>query len=72
MSSDGFKRLMEAFWIERRFYNPRTFPASFPWLRLDRMYQRGFEIDATEVLKGRPWTKISDHLPLSAKLKLLD
>lgn len=72
MRSDGFKRLTEAFFIERRYYNPRTFPASFPWLRLDRMYQRGFEIDATEVLKGRPWSKISDHLPLSAKLKLLE
>ena len=72
MRSDNFKRLTEAFFIERRYYNPRTFPASFPWLRLDRMYQRGFEIDTTEVLKGRPWNKISDHLPLSAKLKLLE
>ncbi len=72
MSSASFRRLMGAFFIERRYYNPRTFPASFPWFRLDRMYQRGFEIDATEVLKGRPWSKISDHLPLSAKLKLLE
>ena len=70
MSSDSFKRLTAAFFIERRYYNPRTFPASFPWFRLDRMYQRGFEIDATEVLKGRPWSKISDHLPLSASLRL--
>lgn len=72
MRSESFRRLSEAFFIERRYYNPRTYPASFPWFRLDRMYQRGFEIDATEVLKGKPWTKISDHLPLSAKLKLLD
>ncbi|SUA65735.1 Uncharacterized protein conserved in bacteria [Oligella urethralis] len=71
MKTDSFMRLTEAFFIERRYYNPRTYPASFPWLRLDRMYQRGFEIDATEVLKGKPWTKISDHLPLSAKLRLL-
>ncbi|MDO5666881.1 MAG: endonuclease/exonuclease/phosphatase family protein [Alcaligenaceae bacterium] len=71
MKTDSFKRLTEAFFIERRYYNPRTFPASFPWLRLDRMYQRGFEIHTTEVLKGKPWTKISDHLPLSAKLRLL-
>ena len=72
MKTESFKRLTEAFFIERRYYNPRTYPASFPWLRLDRMYQRGFEIDKTEVLKGKPWTKISDHLPLSAKLNLLD
>lgn len=71
MRSDNMRKLTEAFFIERRYYNPRTFPAAFPWLRLDRMYQRGFEIEATEVLKGKPWTKISDHLPLSAKLTLL-
>ena len=71
MRSDNFKRLTEAFFIERRYYNPRTYPASFPRLRLDRMYQRGFEVDTTEVLKGKSWAKISDHLPLSAKLKLL-
>lgn len=49
----------------------RTFPAAFPWLRLDRMYQRGFEIRSAQVLKGRPWSKISDHAPICVELALV-
>ncbi len=50
---------------------PRTFPAIFPWLRLDRMYQRGFAVHSAQVLKGKPWTQISDHSPLLVELELL-
>lgn len=50
---------------------PRTFPAVFPWLRLDRMYQRGFAVHSAQVLKGKPWTQISDHSPLLVELELL-
>lgn len=50
---------------------PRTFPAVFPWLRLDRMYQRGFVVHSAQVLKGKPWTQISDHSPLLVELELL-
>lgn len=49
---------------------PRTFPAVFPWLRLDRMYQRGFDIRSVQVLKGKPWNKISDHAPICVELAL--
>ncbi|HBP31701.1 MAG: endonuclease/exonuclease/phosphatase family protein [Advenella sp.] len=49
---------------------PRTFPAMFPWLRLDRMYQRGFTILSAQVLKGLPWARISDHAPILAELEL--
>lgn len=46
----------------------RSFPSGLPLLRLDRIYARGFKIEAAEVLRGRPWSRISDHAPISAKL----
>ena len=49
---------------------PRTFPAAFPWLRLDRIYQRGFAVRHAKVLHGMPWRQISDHAPLFAELEL--
>ena len=49
---------------------PRTFPAAFPWLRLDRIYQRGFAVRKARVLQGSPWKQISDHAPLYAELEL--
>lgn len=49
---------------------PRTFPAIFPWLRLDRIYQRGFAVRSARVLHGSPWTQISDHAPIFAELEL--
>ena len=49
---------------------PRTFPAVFPWLRLDRIYQRGFAVRSARVLQGLPWTQISDHAPILTELEL--
>jgi len=49
---------------------PRTFPAMFPWLRLDRIYQRGFAVRSARVLRGKPWVQFSDHAPLLAELEL--
>jgi len=49
---------------------PRTFPAAFPWLRLDRIYQRGFAVRKARVMHGLPWRQISDHAPLFAELEL--
>lgn len=49
---------------------PRTFPAVFPWLRLDRIYQRGFAVRKARVLHGLPWKKLSDHAPIVADLEL--
>lgn len=49
---------------------PRTFPAVFPWFRLDRIYQRGFAVRSARVLRGREWSRLSDHLPLLAELEL--
>jgi endonuclease/exonuclease/phosphatase family metal-dependent hydrolase len=49
---------------------PRTFPAVFPWFRLDRIYQRGFAVRNARVLRGRAWAKLSDHAPLVTELEL--
>jgi len=49
---------------------PRTFPAAFPWLRLDRIYQRGFAVRQARVLHGNPWRQLSDHAPIFAELEL--
>lgn len=51
--------------------NPaRTFPAAKPFLRLDRIYVRGFEVESAEVLHGIRWSRLSDHAPIVATLAL--
>ena len=47
----------------------RTFPSLLPVLRLDRIYVRGFAVQHTEVHHGFPWSRISDHAALSARLR---
>lgn len=44
----------------------RSYPATLPMFRLDRIYVRGLHVTAAEVHSGRPWSKISDHAALSA------
>ena len=46
----------------------RSFPASLPFFRLDRIYVRGFAVASTEVHFGRPWSRISDHAALTTRL----
>lgn len=41
-----------------------TFPARLPLLALDRIYVRGLRLLALQAPHGRPWTRLSDHLPL--------
>ena len=47
---------------------PRTFPARWPLLRLDRIYVRGLDVQSACVLSGLPWPHLSDHLPLLAEV----
>lgn len=56
--------------MDKLMPSPRTFPAAFPWLRLDRIYQRGFAVRSAKVLRGKPWTQLSDHAPILAELEL--
>jgi endonuclease/exonuclease/phosphatase family metal-dependent hydrolase len=46
----------------------RSFPSALPMLRLDRIYIRGFEVESTQLHFGDPWSRISDHAALSARL----
>jgi endonuclease/exonuclease/phosphatase family metal-dependent hydrolase len=47
----------------------RSFPAALPMFRLDRIYVRGFTVRSAEVHFGLPWSRISDHAALSARLE---
>jgi endonuclease/exonuclease/phosphatase family metal-dependent hydrolase len=48
----------------------RTYPARMPLLRLDRIYLRNAQSHAPQILGHKPWTHLSDHLPLSVEVKL--
>jgi endonuclease/exonuclease/phosphatase family metal-dependent hydrolase len=48
----------------------RTFPSFAPWLTLDRIYVRGFEVLDMHVPNGLAWARCSDHAPLIAELRL--
>lgn len=48
----------------------KTFPAFWPFLRLDRIYIRSTEGHDTEFLPGKPWAQLSDHKPLVADINL--
>jgi endonuclease/exonuclease/phosphatase family metal-dependent hydrolase len=49
-----------------------TFPSMMPLLRLDRIYVRGFKVNTSTVHKGKPWSRLSDHLAVSADLARLE
>jgi len=48
----------------------RTFPSLLPFLRLDRIYVRGFQVESAQVLRGGVWPRLSDHAPIVANLAL--
>jgi endonuclease/exonuclease/phosphatase family metal-dependent hydrolase len=50
----------------------RTYPSIVPWLRMDRIYTRGFRCVNVQVLRGPAWARLSDHAPLVADLELID
>ncbi|MHB1360839.1 MAG: endonuclease/exonuclease/phosphatase family protein [Rhodocyclaceae bacterium] len=45
----------------------RSFPAALPLFRLDRIYARGLNVEASVVHHGAPWSTISDHAAVSAR-----
>lgn len=48
----------------------RSFPARLPMLRLDRIYVRNATTLAPCALSQRPWSHLSDHVPLAAEVRL--
>lgn len=49
---------------------PKTFPAFWPILRLDRIYVRGVKGYTPTPMPARPWAHLSDHAPLAAEIVL--
>lgn len=47
-----------------------TFPSWKPFLSLDRIYIRQFEVREHKVLYGLPWRKMSDHAAVVAELEI--
>lgn len=45
-----------------------TYPSALPLLALDRIYTKSVEVVKCEVLQGRRWKKLSDHIGLLAEL----
>ena len=59
-------RLANALWhLPRR--ERASFPARRPFFALDRIYYRGFEVAEVRVLRGEPWSRLSDHLPVEVR-----
>lgn len=48
----------------------RSFPSRWPVLPLDRLYLRNARVLEARVLGGRPWSNLSDHVPLLARIAL--
>ena len=46
----------------------RSFPAILPMLHLDRIYVRGFSVELAHAHHGHSWSRVSDHIALSARL----
>ncbi|HEX5662829.1 MAG TPA: hypothetical protein VFX93_04965, partial [Xanthomonadaceae bacterium] len=44
------------------------FPARWPLLPLDRMYLRNLQVHEVAVLSSRPWSHLSDHATLFARV----
>ena len=48
----------------------KSFPARWPLLSLDRIYVRNATTHNPEVLHRRPWSHLSDHVPLAVEIRL--
>jgi len=46
----------------------RSYPAQMPLFTLDRIYVRDLTVDGVERHVGAPWSRLSDHVALAARL----
>lgn len=46
----------------------KSYPVQYPLLQLDRVYARGLALIDGYPLVGKPWSDLSDHVPLYAEL----
>lgn len=61
--------LTEAF-VKEYGKHARSFPARWPLLCLDRVYVRNATTHNPQVLDNRPWSHLSDHIPLAVEIRL--
>lgn len=47
----------------------KTFPARLPLAQLDHIYVRGLQMLRADVVRGAEWSRMSDHLPLTAAVQ---
>lgn len=47
----------------------RTFPSALPLLPLDRIYLRNLGVESLRTLSAQPWSRLSDHVALVARLQ---
>jgi endonuclease/exonuclease/phosphatase family metal-dependent hydrolase len=71
----GNKRLQRCGYLHEAFERSqgrlaKTYPARFPMLRLDRIYLRNATSHHPKILGTRPWTHLSDHLPLAVEVHM--
>ena len=48
----------------------KTFPARWPLLNLDRIYVRNATTHHPKALHQKPWSHLSDHIPLTVEIRL--
>ncbi len=60
--------LREAF-VDAHGRFARSFPSRLPMLPVDRIYVRGASAREPRVLGGMPWSRLSDHAPLLARIE---
>jgi endonuclease/exonuclease/phosphatase family metal-dependent hydrolase len=46
----------------------KSYPAQMPMFTLDRIYVRDLKIDGVQRHTGAPWSRLSDHVALAARL----
>jgi endonuclease/exonuclease/phosphatase family metal-dependent hydrolase len=46
----------------------KSYPANLPMLSLDRIYVRDLAVESAQRLTGAQWSRLSDHVALSARL----
>jgi endonuclease/exonuclease/phosphatase family metal-dependent hydrolase len=61
--------LQEAFVREHKKL-AKSFPARWPLLSLDRIYVRNLNTCNAQALFHKPWTHLSDHVPLAVEVQL--
>lgn len=66
---EGELGLQEVFQASQGHY-ARTYPATWPLLRMDRIYFRGPRLQECHCYSGMPWKRLSDHTPLYARFAL--